>query len=382
MRNVIISRVGFILAILLAITVTGCKNSSKNWSMTYGLGYFDCIEQTSDGGYIAGGWNKIMKTDASGNSLWQKTLGVWNPVTQSSGVIVHQTQDGGYIAVKRIDSSSPIGASFWYGDVLIKLSAKGKTEWNKDILNPEGSPMAVNSVRQTSDSGYILSGEYTDTDGVEIGVLSKINQDGNILWTREFEEVAFCAWENPAGGYSLIEIIPVNSDNNETIIIKTDENGNEIWRKSYEDTDTCGGTVTADGSIVLAVEDIDTENSAMLKIDAAGNITWKQVYPHTGTADGMGFILSVEQVGDSEYVLAGARSKDGWVDDGAWVVRTDQDGNETGRWSNDFGRTYTSVEQVRPTLDGGYVLAGCMLPESAVNKAWLAKTDANGNTSD
>jgi hypothetical protein len=382
MRNVFISRVGCILAILLALTVTGCKNSSKNWSKTYGLGYFNSIEQTSDGGYIAGGLNKIMKIDASGNSLWQKLLGVWNPGTQSSVVIIHQTQDGGYIAVKRIDSSSPIGASFWYGDVLIKLNAKGKTEWNKDILSPDGTLMDVISVRQTSDNGYILSGGYTDTDGVEIGVLSKMNTGGNILWSREFEGVAFSAWENPAGGYSLIESIPVNSDNDETMIIKTDENGIEVWRKAYEDTATCGETVTADGSIVLAVEDIDTENAAMLKIDAGGNVIWKQVYPNTGKTDGMGFIKSIEKTSDNGYMIAGRCSKDGWMDDGAWIVRTDQDGNETCRWSNDFGKTLTLVEQVRPTLDGGYVLAGCMLPESAVNKAWLAKTDANGHTSD
>jgi hypothetical protein len=77
------------------------------------------------------------------------------------------------------------------------------------------------------------------------------------------------------------------------------------------------------------------------------------------------------------------RSKDGWADDGAWVLRTDQDGNETDRWSNDFGKTFSLVGQVRPTLDGGYIIAGYVLPDlPPINQAWLAKTDAKGNASD
>jgi hypothetical protein len=379
MKNVVASRLGCVLAILIVLTITGCKN----WSRTYGLGYFICVEQTEDGGYIAGGWQEILKINAQGIIQWKKSFNDWNSKTTSMGAIVHQTRDGGYIAVEYVEESQCLMCpTTFVKEVLIKLNANGKKEWEKTILDPDGSEMQVSSVQQTIDGGYILSGGYTGTGGASTGVLVKTDSSGLYQWTKVFGGYTFRAWENPTGGYLLIGWVPVDSDSYDTMIVRIDAGGAEVWRKTYEGVFAEGLCATSDGGAAFAAEDVDTANASILKIDAAGNVTWKRVYPHTGTADGMGFILSVEQVGDNEYVLAGARSKDGWVDDGAWVVRTDQDGNETGRWSNDFGNTLSFVDQVRPTLDGGYILSGCILPDNGMNQAWLARTDAKGNASD
>jgi hypothetical protein len=380
MKKVIISMFGCILALLMVLSITGCKN----WNRTYGFGYFDCVEQTDDGGFIAGGWQEILKVNAQGNIQWKKSLNDWNSETTSVGVIVHQTRDGGYIAVEYVEEAMCLMCpTTFLKDVLIKLKANGKKEWEKTILSPDGTEMQVSSVQQTSDGGYVLTGGYTDADGALTGVLVKTDSSGIYQWTQVFEGYAFRAWENPAGGYSLIGLVPIDSHNYKTMIVKTDARGVEFWRKTYDEVFAEGFCVTDDGGAVLAAVDIDTADAAMLMIGADGDVVWKHVYPNTAAADGMGFILSVELAGDNGYVLGGMRSKDGWADDGAWVLRTDRDGNETGRWSNDFGKTVSLVGQVRPTLDGGYIIAGCVLPNDlGINQAWLAKTDANGNASD
>ena len=77
------------------------------WDKTFGGTYYDeafCAQQTDDGGYIlaghtssygAGGYDFwIIKTDSSGNKLWDKTYGGTN---MDSAYCVQQTDDGGYI---------------------------------------------------------------------------------------------------------------------------------------------------------------------------------------------------------------------------------------------------------------------------------------------
>ena len=94
------------------------------------------IQQTSDGGYIAGGYTYsfgagshgflIVKLDASGNVSWAKTLGGSD---DDNCVSIQQTSDGGYIAG---GYTSSFGAG--YDDFLIvKLNASGNVSWARTL---------------------------------------------------------------------------------------------------------------------------------------------------------------------------------------------------------------------------------------------------------
>jgi hypothetical protein len=123
------------------------------------------VQQTSDGGYIVTGTTEsfgntgkdiyLIKTDSIGNTLWTRTLG---GVNDEDGTSVHQTWDGGYIIC---GSTNSFGAGN-YDTYLIKTDSAGETVWSR-TFGSAGADYA-NSVKQTADRGFVLTGSKQEMD--------------------------------------------------------------------------------------------------------------------------------------------------------------------------------------------------------------------------
>ena len=133
----------------------------KGWMKTFGefgedIGY--SVRQTFDGGYIiAGSTNNIgyggdvwlIKTDKDGNMLWDKIFGGNDGDKAYS---VQQTSDNGYIIAGMTLS---FGAGIMYA-WLVKTDADGNKIWDRTFGRKFGN--FAYSVQQTSDNGYIIAG--------------------------------------------------------------------------------------------------------------------------------------------------------------------------------------------------------------------------------
>ena len=155
-----------LLLILLCLPFIGY---GQTWERFYGdsniadeYGY--CVRQTTDGGYIVTGFESssgslgsgtnmakvwLIKTDINGDTIWTEKFG---GTSVNGGYSVQQTTDGGYIITGYTGSYG----NGLYDAFLLKTDTQGAEEWTQTF---GGSDYDYgNSVQQTTDGGYIITG--------------------------------------------------------------------------------------------------------------------------------------------------------------------------------------------------------------------------------
>ncbi|MCK5640927.1 MAG: hypothetical protein KAJ19_09025, partial [Gammaproteobacteria bacterium] len=122
-----------VLSVLYFITISFAQAPDTLWTRAFGGSVHDwgwSVQQTTDGGYIIAGKTSsygagssdvyLIKTDSLGDTLWTRTFG---GSAQDRGWSVQQTTDGGYIIT---------GEKAAFGDVyLIKTDSLGDTLWTQ-----------------------------------------------------------------------------------------------------------------------------------------------------------------------------------------------------------------------------------------------------------
>lgn len=214
------------------------------------------IRQTADGGYIATGSSTssasgnvtgtihgifdfwVIKLNASGTPVWNKLIGGNGEQIARS---IQQTSDGGYIVAGKSTSSASgniTGTNNGLNDFLIvKLDASGNISWNK-LLGGNADESAY-SVKQTLDSGYIVtgstassaSGNVTQTSyGFEDMWVVKLNAAGTVEWSKLYggneSDFARSIQQTTDGGY-IISGFTMSSANGS--VIGTNHGGNDYW---------------------------------------------------------------------------------------------------------------------------------------------------------
>jgi hypothetical protein len=171
------------------------------WTRTYGGGYYGrgySVQQTADGGYIIAGGDGnayLIKTDAGGGTEWSRTYG-------GTAMSVEQTTDGGYIVAGWTASFGAGGEDFY----LIKTDPDGDTLWTR-TFGGSGCEEAW-SVHQTTDGGYIMTGFTESFDAQELDVyLVKTDSRGHRQWARTFggadEDWGNSVRQTTDGGYII-----------------------------------------------------------------------------------------------------------------------------------------------------------------------------------
>ncbi len=143
---------------------------------------------TSDGGYALAGWTNsfgagardgwLLKTNASGDSLWSQTYGGTNTEYVYDAI---KTSDDGFLLAGRTSSYGAGLADAW----VVKTDSLGAVEFTTTYGGPYDEE--ARTVIETSDGNYLLAGKTaTYVYGTIDAWVVKFNTVGDTLWTRHF----------------------------------------------------------------------------------------------------------------------------------------------------------------------------------------------------
>jgi len=193
------------------------RGGNVQWDKTIGGSgseYIDHIEQTDDGGFILSGSSDsnisgeksensrgfidywIVRLDASGNKLWDKTVGGnsydWcSPfaLTRDGGVIV-----GGFsnstISGEKTENSRG-GSDYW----LVRLDNRGNIQWDKTIGG--SGDEYCHGLYQSLDGGYIIGG--SSLSGIS-GEKTENSRGGADYWVVKIDKKRNVQWDKTIGG--------------------------------------------------------------------------------------------------------------------------------------------------------------------------------------
>ena len=304
------------------------------------------IQQTSDGGYVVTGFTVsndgdvsgnngaydiwVVKLNISGSMQWQKCIG---GSSHDNAQSIIQTSDGGYL-IAGLTYSNDGDVSGNHGDedaYVVKLDTIGNIVWQKCY----GGTLSdyANSIKQTTDGGYIFSGYTSSNNGDVSGI-----HDSSDIWVVKIDTSGTIQWQKCLGG--------TNNEEGYPEILQTYDGGYII----------SGQTRSNDGDVSGFHGSLD---AWVVKLNATGIIQWQKCLGGTN----YDYATSIEQTSDSGYILCGdSYSNDGDVSGNhgtkdLWTVKLDSNG--TIQWQKCFGGTsYDGANSIHQTTDGGYIVAG------------------------
>lgn len=255
-------------------------DGNKLWEKTYGGDRSDMIRsglQLPDGGFIFAGESQspisgtktaphygvtdiwIVRTDANGNELWQKSYGRQD--LEGARKIV-ATADGGFLIASY---SLSINTGYNYGKSdyqLTKIDAQGNEQWTKLYGGTEQDDLT--DLVRSGDGNYFISGTSVSPPsgnktsarvGAEDIWLIKVDPNGNIIWDKTYGTT-----EGDFNG-SLLALqdgntLMVDHTLQTSRVRKIDTNGIQIWLQHCSG----GGFVHTTEALQYASEDVNTGN--------------------------------------------------------------------------------------------------------------------------
>jgi hypothetical protein len=371
------------------------------------------VIQTSDGGFLALGYNASLtndyspeftdyvplavKTDAYGDVVWAKTYSVAPEITKTRLSKVVETSDGYVFA-----GTLPDAHDFPYHFCIIKTNLNGDIVWNKTYSRSvSDETYELGGLIPTSDGGYALVGSFHSTPpSIDYLWFMKVDSSGNVQWNKTLAMKdpvssnsyalsgrASALFQTNDSGYIIIGTLGSKAISpHSSQIIKIDSNGDVQWRKTYGGEGdyyyayTYSATVTTDGGYLIAAV-ISLEKGWIIKTDGKGEMLWNKTYVYRSYPS---TISSGSQADDGSYMFVGTATEQAtpgvWDPNSkmyTWIARIDDAGNVLGQVAIDMGNHRSYPKNIVQTSDGGHVFVGVWNyesdPASFDQKFWLVK---------
>jgi len=257
-----------------------------------GTDYGYDIQVTYDGGYILCGSTRssgsgkadvyVLRLNFLGGVVWSRVFGgPENDIARS----VRQTPDGGFVLA---GSTASFGAGyddFW----IIRTNASGDSLWSRTVGGTGGE--AAFAVRPVPGRGYIAAGATGSFgEGYSSVYAVCLDNDGDTVWTRTYggalADMAYSVENTPDGGFVFVgATASFGAGEYDAYLVKTDPDGNQEWDHRY------GGALadrgysvqpTADGGYFIAGSTASYGSGGSdvlaIKTDPIGGQEWRRNY--------------------------------------------------------------------------------------------------------
>lgn len=299
----------------------------------------------------------------------------------------HVRQDDQYQALVVVNANEFVVAGFTGANScrtlkISKLSMSNcATVWTNsyDLPDLDCNPI-FKDIFQTSDGGYITTGwtnHFSDT--LKKMFLLKVDAVGATQWVKLYGDpndgMSDGGWtvkQTPDGGYIVAGFYAGNS-----ALLKTDATGNVTWLQTYEAGDLSDVEIISNGYVAVGSYSMNAK-AEIIRTDMAGNIIWGKkvstVLP--GQKRYSKIVKSIEGgyfiTGWMQYpVIVGANYE-------PWLTKVDTSGNIIWQKSVGQGTSSPTMDLVRGTVqlsDTNYVVAGTYARQEGL----LFNVDKNGN---
>ena len=353
--------------LIFAIVATGfCQDTL--WTRAYGgTGNDFCYSvcQTPDGGFVMGGMTSsfgaglydlyLMKTDENGDSVWSTIYG--DPGQSEAVSCMQMTNDHGFVLVGTAEASTLDNDMY-----MVKFDSVGDYEWSS-YFGDEDLEEIASWVEQTNDGGFILTGSYwAPVTGYDF-CLQKTNELGLGSWVEPFAwwnaDYANCIKQTSDHGYIITGETSSNPDYEyDLFLLKTNSMGFTEWEQRYGGSEADGGDCvqqTSDGGYIVAgyteTYGAGGRDLWVIKTDDDGDTVWTRTFG----SDYHDAACSVIEVSEGGYLVVGSCSILESFD--AYFVRLDANGDTL--WTRIYGGDVSdNARDVKQITDGGYIVAG------------------------
>jgi len=326
------------------------------------------VAQTADGGYVVAGSTigcgsgsdcppesgiqcaLVEKVSSTGAVQWAKVYAAG--AFGSALTRIRVTSDGGFIAVGTATTSAEAN-----GGLILKLSSEGNVQWQRQLGPKSKTEALLNDVRQTSDGGYVVTGQVQTPNSsgqTHASVLvAKLSSSGSVEWQKRFN--------------SFSKGVATASNTAQSIVQSTDGGyavaGN--WVSSKQPGECCSGAL-------------------VLKLASTGKLQFQKAYSgglfcfESGDGErcvNLGAIVnSIAQTSEGSYVLGGEANLK--MEDGAplvpWIAKISSEGALVSE--HDY---YESASTGRPISE--FFAASALTSDGGVFGGGFTENSSNGD---
>lgn len=296
----------------------------------------------------------IIKLDAKGGELWQKTIGGSG---QDELTCALRTRDGGFIiggtsdSEESADKTTPNygGTDYW----VLKLDRDGKIEWQQSFGGNYSDELR--SITQTKDGGFLLGGSSNSLDN---GTKSQKNRGQSDFWVIRIDEEGKELWQKVIGGNKDDQLYAVTTTNDGNYLlggnsnsetsddkVSKNESGTDFWVIKLNDDQTILWQETYNiGKMDMLTSLLENEDQTIL---LGGYTQGERIVRKSAPVSKVG--KSKSKTDEPENMKKGTAD---YV-----AIKLNPKGEEI--WRKEVGSKGEDIlKKVIETRDGGYLMAG------------------------